>query len=235
MWQTAASPLDIHFERKAMTEHTIEPLEQREAQERMLEEHARSGGTVPWIRQLALATALYAVLAASSGLVASKQSEEALLTKTDASIAQTEAAIAQNEAADWWAYSQAKSVKKDIWEAETSTLTQAGAPAAILAEIQKKRQDAITKQNDGETKAKAAEKVRDKHLEEAQKHDRQSKDYSRRHTIFAGAVTLFQVAIGLAAIAALTRLMWAFYGSLVLGVLGLLTMLWGGTQFLGKH
>jgi hypothetical protein len=217
-----------------MTEHTIEPLEQREAQERMLEEHERSEGTVPWIRQLALATALYAVLAASSGLVASKQSEEALLTKTDASIAQTEAAIAQNEAADWWAYSQAKSVKKDLWEAEAATLTQAGAPAAIVKQMQDKRQDAIKKQDDGEAKAHAAEKVRDQHLADAKKHDSESKVNSSRHTIFAGAVTLFQVAIGLAAIAALTRLMWAFYASLILGALGVVTMLWGGTQFL-KH
>ncbi len=217
-----------------MSEHTLEPLEQREAHEKMLEAHERAGTAVPWISKLAVATALFAVLAAFSGLVATKQSEEALLTKTEASIAQTEAAIAQNEATDWYGYAQAKSVKKDLAAAEAATLAQAGAPAATVKQWQDKRADEVTKQADGDAKAEAASKKRDQHLLEAKRLDRESKVSSSRHTTFAAAVTLFQVAIGLAAIAALTRLMWAFYGSLVLGAAGLLTMLGGGLQFLQK-
>ncbi len=79
-----------------MGEHTLEPLEQREAHERMQEEHERARGTVPWIPGLAVATAIFAVLAALSGLIANKLAEEALLAKNAAW-------ISQNEASDWWA------------------------------------------------------------------------------------------------------------------------------------
>jgi hypothetical protein len=217
-----------------MSEHTLEPLEQREAQEKMLEAHERAGAAVPWIGKLAVATALFAVLAAFSGLVATKQSEEALLAKTEASIAQTEAAIAQNESADWYGYAQAKSVKKDLAAAEAATLAQLGAPAATVKQWTDKRAEEVKKQEEGDAKAEAAAKKRDQHLREAKELDRESKVNSSRHTTFAAAVTLFQVAIGLAAIAALTRLMWAFYGSLVLGAVGLLTMVWGGLHFMQK-
>lgn len=203
-----------------MEEHGLEPLEQREAHERMREEHERGGGTVPWIGQLAVATALFAVLAALSGLIANKLAEEALLAKTAAS-------ISQNEASDWWAYSQAKSVKRDLMRTEVVTLTQAGAPGATIKEFDDKRKDEIQKQEDGEKRAKAATEERDKH-------DQESRLNSSRHTIFAGSVTMFQVAIGLAAIAALTHLIWAFAGSLVIGAGGVLAMLWGVFQLLQK-
>jgi len=181
-----------------------------------------------------VATALYAVFAAFSGLVANKLAEEALLTKTEASISRTEAAISQNEAADWWAYFQAKSIKEDVLKGEAATLKQAGAAAAVIAPVEEKARGEVTKKEDGERKARAAEKERDRHVAESRKHDEESKLNSKRHTNFASAVTLFQVAIGLAAIAALTRLRWAFGGSLILGTAGLLTMLWGGFQLLQK-
>ncbi len=216
-----------------MTE-TFEPLEQREAHEKMREAHEHGGEMAPWIRQLAVATALYAVFAAFSGLVANKLAEEALLTKTEASISRTEAAISQNEAADWWAYFQAKSIKEDVLKGEALTLKQTGAPVGIIAPVEEKAKGEVAKKEDGEKRARAAEKERDQHMAESRKHDEESKLNSRRHTNFAGAVTLFQVAIGLAAIAVLTRLRWAFAGSIVLGAAGLLAMLWGGFQLLQK-
>ncbi len=203
-----------------MEGHTLEAHEQREAQERLLEEHERAGRTVPWIRQLAVATALFAVFAAFSGLIANKLAEDALLAKTEAS-------ISQNEASDWWAYFQAKSIKEDVLRSEATTLRQAGAGATVIAPVEEKLRGETVKKQDGETRAKAA-------TEERKKHDDESKRMSSRHTIFAGAVTLFQVAIGLAAIAALTHLLWAFGGSLAIGGVGVLTMIWGGIQLMQK-
>lgn len=203
-----------------MEEGRLETLEQREAHGRLQEEHERAGAAVPWIRQLAVATAIFAVLAAISGLVANRLAEEALLQKTEAS-------ISQNQASDWWAFFQAKSIKQDVLSSEITTLKQAGVGAAVIAPVERKLADEGVKKADGQAKAEAAEKERDRH-------DEESKVNGSRHTIFSGAVTLFQVSIALAAIAALTRLFWAFGISLLVGGAGLLTMLWGGIQLMQK-
>jgi hypothetical protein len=72
--------------------------------------HAQHGG-VPWISWVALSTAIFAVLAAISGLLAGMHANEAMMS--------------QIQASDQWGYFQAKSIKAAILEAKTTLATEA--------------------------------------------------------------------------------------------------------------
>ena len=72
--------------------------------------HAEHAG-VPWISGVALSTAILAVLAAISGLLAGKHANEAMMS--------------QIQASDQWGYFQAKSIKAAILEAKTTLASEA--------------------------------------------------------------------------------------------------------------
>jgi predicted cobalt transporter CbtA len=72
--------------------------------------HAEHAG-VPWISWVALSTAILAVLAAISGLLAGKHANEAMMS--------------QIQASDQWGYFQAKSIKAAILEAKTTLASEA--------------------------------------------------------------------------------------------------------------
>lgn len=72
--------------------------------------HAKHGG-VPWISGVALSTAILAVLAAISGLLAGMYANEAMMS--------------QIQASDQWGYYQAKSIKAAILEAKTTLASEA--------------------------------------------------------------------------------------------------------------
>jgi hypothetical protein len=72
--------------------------------------HAQHGG-VPWISWVALSTAILAVLAAISGLLAGMHANEAMMS--------------QIQASDQWGYYQAKSIKAAILEAKTTLASEA--------------------------------------------------------------------------------------------------------------
>jgi Domain of unknown function (DUF4337) len=72
--------------------------------------HATHGG-VPWISGVALSTAILAVLAAISGLLAGMYANEAMMS--------------QIQASDQWGYYQAKSIKAAILEAKTTLASEA--------------------------------------------------------------------------------------------------------------
>lgn len=74
--------------------------------------HAKHGG-VPWISWVALSTAILAVLAAISGLLAGMHANEAMMS--------------QIQASDQWGYYQAKSIKAAILEAKTTLASEATA------------------------------------------------------------------------------------------------------------
>ncbi len=92
-----------------------------------------------WFMYVAISTALIAVLAAISGLMAGHHSNEAL--------------IQQIKASDQWAYYQAKGIK-----AEIKSISINGQPDAVAVERYKKEQETIKQ------KAESAEKESDKHL-----------------------------------------------------------------------
>ena len=133
------------------------PLEQSQEH---IHEHAHKGG---WIGKVALSTAMIAVIAAISALMAGHHSNEAL--------------ILQIQSSDNWSHYQAKSIKSSILNMKTDLVLEMGKTpkAADLkkAEEYKKEQEEIS----NEAKAKQHESVH--HLS--------------AHVILAKAVTLFQI------------------------------------------
>jgi hypothetical protein len=141
-------------------------------------EHRRT----PWLRSLALTTAILAVLAAVASLQSGRFSNEAILE--------------QARATDEWSYYQAKGNKLVTRTAEMEILVQLKAPADQLhllrAEIARY----------GDEQAQIQIKATDREAE--------ARGNLVRHEWYAATVTLLQVAIGLSAIAALmeSRRMW---------------------------
>jgi hypothetical protein len=166
------------------------------------EEAERGGG--PFLKRIALTTAIFAALAAISSLQAGTTVNEALVLKT-------EATRLQAEASDQWAYYQAKGIKLAIQEAQRATwLANQKTPPPELAEKVKQyaqeqtgiRDQALLKEKGRDSKSREAD-----HLLE-------------RHHGFANAVALFQVAIALGAVGALTRVRPVWYGSMLVGLTG---------------
>src|ERR1700678_4244711 len=79
--------------------------------------HAVSSGKDKWVLYVALTTAVFAVLAAITGLLAGDHSDEAML--------------AQIRSSDQWAFYQSKSIKSEIIAASNKTILAMGkTPAA---------------------------------------------------------------------------------------------------------
>ena len=89
------------FYRKPMEEAEV-PLENLQEQ---IHHHAEHGGE-SWLSQVALSTAILAVLAAIAGLLSGKHANEAMMS--------------QIQASDQWGYYQAKSIKAAVLEAKTT-------------------------------------------------------------------------------------------------------------------
>ena len=149
--------------------------------------HHHAGG---FNMQVALSTALLAVLAAIAALLAGHAANEALLE--------------QIQASDQWSYYQSKSIKENVLTTKLSLIvamgkTIEGADAKKLTEY-KTDMEEIKK----EAEAKEAE----------------SASHMKHHVTLARSVTLFQIAIALAAIAVLTKKRPLWLGSLALGAIG---------------
>jgi hypothetical protein len=146
-----------------------------------------------WIIKVALSSAIIAVMAAVAALLAGHYANDAMLE--------------QMKATDKWAEFQAKSIKRNVLITKMETL------AAMAKE---KNEEDVARL---ETYRKDQEKVQ----EEATDLEKESAAHMTVHSTLARSVTFFQIAIALAAIAALTRKkqMWLF--SLVISV--------GGTFF----
>ena len=157
------------------------------------------------MKRIALTTALLAALAAIASLKAGATVNEALVLKT-------EATRLQAQASDQWAYYQAKGIKAAIEKASESAWLAAGKSPSEESEARFKRYG--EEQKEIEKSAREAEKERDEKSREAD-------ELLHRHHGFANAVALFQVAIALGAVAALTRIKLVWYGSMALGVAGL--------------
>jgi len=174
-----------------------------EARERVEDAREREGpeGT-KWLTWLSLSTAILAVLAAVASLESGGHANEALLLKTNAT-------LTQSAAADAWGYFQAKAIKQEVYTAIAPL-----APSPAVAAEWKRRADeeSTTK---AENKAEA-EKLGD----EVKAADEESKHELHVHHQFAKSVTIFQVAIALAAIAALARRKPVWWLSLAVGVVG---------------
>jgi len=142
-----------------------------------------------------LGTAILAVFAALSSLVAGHHANEAL--------------IEQIQASDQWAYYQAKGIKAAVLESKIETL------------------QALSKQTSvkDEEKVKGYKKEQKEIEEQAKEKEKSSSAHLSAHNILAKAVTVFQIAIAVSAISVLTRRKWLWYGSGVLGLIGLIFLL----------
>jgi len=149
------------------------------------------------IMKIALSSALIAVLAATASLFSEHQNNEAMLD--------------QLRASDNWSYYQAKGIKSSVLESRIETFKAFGKtynPAwdeKIAA--YKNEQEEISRQATEQQAASA------RHL--------------NAHNKLSYAVTILQIAIGLSAIAALTRRRWLWLGSIGISVAGLGFLVWG--------
>ena len=140
---------------------------------------------------VALSSALLAVVAAVSALMAGHFANEAM--------------IEQIHASDHWAFFQAKSIKSSILQSKIELLTGLGKPSG--ASDEQKIADYATEQKDISKKAKDLEKESEHHMQQ--------------HQVLARTVTLLQIAIALSAIAVLTKKKPLWYMSLVGGAAGI--------------
>jgi hypothetical protein len=171
--------------------------------EAVKEELEREGGG--FLRAIALSTALLAAFASVASLQAGGTANEALVLKT-------EATRLQSEASDQWAFYQAKGIKGAVSESAVSTYHALGKepPAELLATSGRYASE------QEEIKGKAQEKEHERDARSAE-----ADHLMQRHHGFANSVALFQVSIALGALAALTKRRLVWFGSVALGVAGI--------------
>lgn len=154
-------------------------------------EHEAHHSQERWIMMVALTAALLSVLAAITALFASHYANEAM--------------IEQIQASDQWAFYQAKGIKSAVLESKMELLNQMGKEA----DIKDARNAERYKEEQQDIKKDATEK------------QEESARYLVQHNALAKGVTLFQIAIAICAISALTRKKWLWYGSILLGIAGI--------------
>jgi Domain of unknown function (DUF4337) len=169
---------------EAPTEHLHETIH----------EEAHKGGhgglEGKWIQAVALSSALIAVLAAISSLLAGHHANEAMLE--------------QIQASDQWSFFQAKGIKAAVLESQLTLLE------ALGKEVKPEERAKLGKY---ETERKEIEDI-------GHERERSSAAHMGRHNILARTVTIFQIAIAMAAISVLTRRRQLWYASVVLGLVG---------------
>ncbi len=191
-----------------MPEEGIETQELKENLEEA-DEKAEEQQRAPWLTWLSLSTAIIAVMAAIASLESGDHANEAIVLKTDAT-------LTQSAADDAWAFYQAKSVKEDMYRAL--------GPLAPRPEVAEE----WTKKANEESAQKAEKKTEaEKLVGEVKMADGESRQHLALHHQFAKSVTIFQVAIALAAIAALARRKALWWVSLGVGALGAVFLMLG--------
>jgi Domain of unknown function (DUF4337) len=140
--------------------------------------------------QVALSTAVLAVVAALAALFAGHAANEAVLE--------------QIKASDTWSHYQSKSIKDTVLSSKMALLVALGKTIEG-----KDAQKQVEYQHD-----------MDKIKEEAEAKEAESAQHMHRHVILSRGVTLFQIAIALSAIAVLTKKRALWLGSLALGLIG---------------
>jgi hypothetical protein len=168
------------------TEHLHEDLE--ESAEKSKEN---------WIMGVALSSAILAVFAAVSALLAGSHANEAMLS--------------QLKASDQWAFYQAKGIKAAILATKNEMLT---------ALKHKPSEEDLQKE---EQYKEEQEKIK----EDATQLQENSEAHLKHHEILAHSVTFFQVAIAIGAIAALARRKIFWFVSIGCGMVGVVFFVLG--------
>jgi hypothetical protein len=153
--------------------------------------HVLAEGKEKWVLYVALTTAVVAVLAAISGLLAGNHADEAML--------------AQMRSSDQWAFYQAKGIKSEMLSATNKILVAIG--KTPIAEDAAKIKENKSEQAKIMQEAKDAKKESDEHV--------------AKHSVLARAVTLFQVAIAIGAISIITKRKTLWMASLGFAFIGI--------------
>jgi len=154
-------------------------------------EHQAQHSPERWIVFVALSSALLAVFAAASALLAGHHANEAM--------------IEQIQASDQWAFYQAKGIKAAVLDCKIELL------GGLGKQVSENDREKIRRYKDEQANIQA----------EAQDKATASAMHLKRHNTLAKGVTLFQIAIALGAIAALTKRKALWLISMALGVAGL--------------
>jgi len=168
------------------TEHLHEKMEHAA--------HHEGGG---WVAKVAVSSAILAVVAAISALLAGHHANEAMLE--------------QMQATDQWAFYQAKGIKAAVMQSKIEMLTALGKEAAPADQAK------IAKY-EGEQKVIE---------EKGHELEHSSTGHMLTHTRFARAVTIFQIAIALGAISVLAKRPKLWWVSLGAGAAGLVFFIQG--------
>ncbi|HEX7602251.1 MAG TPA: DUF4337 family protein [Polyangiaceae bacterium] len=196
-----------------MPEEGIETQELKEKLEEAAEHghHEKAG----WIVQLSLSTALIAVIAAIASLLSGGYANDALVKKNESILNQT-------KAADQWGFFQAKSIKSAIYRTQSDVLAATGGENA--KEAAKKLAEDSKREKEEQEAIKTSAEDFEKKAEDA---DKESEHFLHVHHEYAKSVTISQVAIALAAIAALTRKRAMWFVSMIAGLASIFFFLRG--------
>lgn len=172
-------------------------------------EEQRAGGERRFVNGIAVTTAVLAVCAALSSMLAGRAAHHSLAELN-------KAAIAQNLASDQWNFYQAKGIKRHVFEVQRDVLRLQPGPAsaARAAAYEKEIKRYGTEQEKIMKDAEARERERDEDQAAAQRFDDRYQRLSR-------AVTSFQVGIVVCSVAAIVRRRSLWYLGLVAGAAGL--------------
>lgn len=156
-----------------------------------------SEGKERWVLFVALSTAVIAVLAAITGLLAGNNADDAMLE--------------QIRSSDQWAFYQAKGIKTDILNSSNHMLIALGkkpdSTVAVKVAANKKEQQEIMSQAKEEAAA--------------------SNVHVMKHEIMARGVTMFQIAIAIGAISIITKRKVLWLASLGFAAVGVFFLLQG--------
>jgi aminopeptidase N len=185
-----------------MPEDAIDTQELKDKLDEAREAGAHAHRAAPWITWLSLSTAIVAVLAAIAALQSGSHANDAMLQKNDA-------VLHQSKADDEWAHYQAKGVEVALYTTQAESASRPELAARWRAESEREKSERA------EIRRVAEEE--EKHVAEM---DRESEHSLHVHHQFATSVTVYQVAIALAAIAALARRKSMWWVSLAVGATG---------------
>ena len=165
-------------------------------------EHAAHSGD-RFLAVVSVTIAVLAVVAATVGSFETLESGQAISDKN-------ESVLLQNKTADTWAFFQANSIKKNMFDIAASD------DPAKAADYQAKARDYETQQGDARKEAEKFEGERDAALAESNRHE-------HRHHVLTLGVTLIHVAIAVATISIIMRgRRWPWHASMILGGIGTL-------------
>ena len=170
-------------------------------------QHAAHEGT-PFLLTVSVTIAILAVVAASVG---SLETVETAATLTQ----QNAAVLAQSQTSDQWAFFQAKSIKKGLFDLAAQQTPEKSLEFSSEAQRYDRESEQVRE------KAEGLERDVENHLGEAERHE-------HRHHILTVAVTLLHVAIAITTIAIVTKgQRWPWRAGLALGAGGVLLAAYG--------